>query len=73
VFAPAVSSRRARGAFVAVIERGQERGELSRSQDPRELVALIFGPLLYRRFFSREGLDEGFAKRVVGRALRGEN
>ncbi len=59
-----------RGAFVTVIERGQERGELPRSQDPRELVALIFGPLLYRRFFSRESLREGFAREVVERALR---
>jgi AcrR family transcriptional regulator len=62
-----------REAFVTVIERAQERGELPRSQDPRELVALIFGPLLYRRFFSREGLDEGFAQRVVERALRKAN
>ena len=61
------------GAFVSVIVRAQERGELARSQDPRELVASIFGPLLYRRFFSREGLDEGFAKRVVERALRKAN
>lgn len=59
-----------RGAFVAVVERGQERGELPRSQDARELVASIIGPILYRRFFSREPLDEGFAKRVVERALR---
>lgn len=51
----------------------QEPGELPRSQDPREFVALIFGPLLYRRFFSREGLDEGFAQRVVERALRKAN
>jgi AcrR family transcriptional regulator len=59
-----------RGAFVAVLERAQERGELPRGHDPRELVASIIGPILYRRFFSRETLDEGFAKRVVERALR---
>lgn len=59
-----------RGAFVAVIERAQERGELSRSQDARELVASILGPIFYRRFFSRESLDGEFAKRVVERALR---
>ena len=59
-----------RGAFVAVIERAQERGELSRSHDARELVASILGPILYRRFFSRERLDEAFAKQVVNRALR---
>lgn len=58
-----------RGAFVTAIERGQERGELPRSQDPRELVASILGPILYRRFFSREPLNEAFAKIVVDRAL----
>src|SRR5215472_2558142 len=59
-----------RGAFVTAIERGQERGELPRSQDPPELVASILGPILYRRFFSRERLDEAFARNVVDRALR---
>lgn len=58
-----------RGAFVTAIERAQERGELSRSQDALELVASVLGPILYRRFFSREPLDEAFAKKVVRRAL----
>jgi AcrR family transcriptional regulator len=62
-----------RGVFVTAIERAQERGELSRSQDARELMALILGPLLYRRFFSRESFDAEFAKRVVERALRNGN
>ncbi len=59
-----------RGAFIAAIERGQERGELPGSQDARELVASILGPILYRRFFSREPLNEEFAKNVVARALQ---
>lgn len=59
-----------RGAFVTAIENAQERGELPLSQDPRELVASILGPILYRRFFSREPLNEAFAKKVVERALR---
>ena len=58
-----------RGAFVAVIERAQERGELAHSHDARELVASVLGPILYRRFFSREPLNENFARRVVTRAL----
>jgi AcrR family transcriptional regulator len=58
------------GAFFSVIERARDRGELPRSQDARELVASILGPILYRRFFSREQLDEAFARRVVERALR---
>jgi AcrR family transcriptional regulator len=59
-----------RGAFITAIERAQERGELPRSQDARELVASILGTILYRRFFSCEPLDEAFAKKVVERALR---
>jgi AcrR family transcriptional regulator len=58
-----------RGAFVAVIERAQQRGEISPSQDARELVASILGPIFYRRFVSREPLDEAFARKIVGRAL----
>ncbi len=51
------------GAFFSVIERAQERGELARSQDAGDLVASILGPILYRRFFSREQLDQAFAKK----------
>lgn len=59
-----------RGPFIAVIERGRERGELPRAENAAELAASILGPLLYRRFFSREPLDEAFAKKVIERALR---
>ena len=59
-----------RGALLTVIERGRRRGELPRSEDALELVASIFGPLFYRRFLSREPLDEAFARKVVERALR---
>jgi AcrR family transcriptional regulator len=58
-----------RGAFITVIERAQERGELSKSRDAREIVASILGPILYRRFFSREPLDEAFLKSAVQSAL----
>lgn len=59
-----------RSAFITVIDRGQTRGELSASEDPKALVASVMGPLMYRRYFSRESLDEGFAREVVERALR---
>jgi hypothetical protein len=58
-----------RGAFIAVIERAQERGELAKSRDALEIVASILGPILYRRFFSREPLDEAFLKSVVESVL----
>jgi AcrR family transcriptional regulator len=58
------------GAFFSVIEDARIRGELGRSQDARELVDSILGPILHRRFFSREQLDDAFSKKIVERALR---
>jgi AcrR family transcriptional regulator len=62
-----------RGAFQSVIERAQQRGEISSVQDPSEVIAAILGPLFYRRWFSREPLDERFVKNVVARAIADSN
>jgi len=59
-----------RGAFKVIIERGQERGEVDAAADPTEVIAAVMGPLYYRRWFSREPLDEGFVRGVVERAVR---
>jgi AcrR family transcriptional regulator len=53
----------------SVIERAQQRGELSRGCDPSDIVAAVAGPLFYRRWFSREALDERFVNGVVRRAV----
>jgi AcrR family transcriptional regulator len=53
----------------AVIERGKRRGELPGECDASEIVAAVVGPLFYRRWFSREPLDEGFVQGVVDRAI----
>jgi AcrR family transcriptional regulator len=53
----------------SAIERGKQRGELPRKCVASEVVAAIVGPLFYRRWFSREPLDDGFVKRVVDRAI----
>jgi AcrR family transcriptional regulator len=58
-----------RNVFRLVIERAQQRGEISRSIDSAELIAAILGPLFYRRWFSREPLNERFVKNVVARAI----
>jgi len=58
-------------AFQAVVERGQGRGELSPGRDPAVVVASVIGPLFYRRWFSREALDERFVKSVVATAVGG--
>ncbi len=52
-----------------VIERAQQRGELPRNQNPSYIVAGMVGPLFYRRWFSRERLDERFVKSIVERVV----
>jgi len=52
-----------------IIERAQQKGELPKGVDTTHLVAQILGPLFYRRWFSREPLDERFLADVVARAM----
>lgn len=56
-------------AFGSLAERAQARGELDPNLDVSELTAAIAGPLFYRRWFSREELDDAFVRGVVERAL----
>jgi hypothetical protein len=49
----------------AIIDRAQKRGELSRGGKPSEIVTSVVGPLFYRRWFSRQPLDEEFVKNIV--------
>lgn len=53
-----------------VVERAQRRGELAKRHDPTHLIAQILGPLFYRRWFSREPLDEHFLAGVVARVVK---
>jgi AcrR family transcriptional regulator len=57
--------------FRTVVERGQKRKELPRGRDPADVVAAIVGPLFYRRWFSREALDDRFVRGVVENAVGG--
>jgi AcrR family transcriptional regulator len=52
-----------------VIERARQRGELPRTCLAAEVVAAVVGPLFYRRWFSREPLDDRFVRAVVDRAV----
>jgi AcrR family transcriptional regulator len=56
--------------FRAVIQRGKQRGELPSRENTQELITAILAPLFFRRWFSRESLDEPVARRIVARALR---
>ena len=48
-----------------MIARAVRNGEIPMSTDPSTLIAALLGPLFYRRWFSREPLDDTFVKAVV--------
>ncbi|GCE09344.1 hypothetical protein KDAU_66730 [Dictyobacter aurantiacus] len=48
-----------------IIARAVRNGEIPMSTDPSTLIAVLLGPLFYRRWFSREPLDDTFVKAVV--------
>ena len=48
-----------------VIDRAAGRGEIAATADRSAMIAGLIGPLFYRRWFSREPIDEQFVKRTV--------
>lgn len=52
-----------------VIVRGIGRGELPRGTDPDEVLALVTGPVFYRRLIAHGTVDEHDAAAVVDRVL----
>lgn len=57
--------------YLQVIERGKQNGEVPPATDGSTMVAELVGPLFYRRWFSREALNERFIISVV-RAVIGK-
>ena len=55
--------------FGAIAAQAQARGELDPNFDVSDLTAAIAGPLFYRRWFSRQTLEDAFVRGVVERAL----
>jgi len=62
-------AERRHGVVLAVIERGVRRGELPAGTDPHDVLDLLTGPIVYRRYTGRRSLDAAFAARVVDRVL----
>jgi hypothetical protein len=68
----AIHSRLQRGharPFQEVIARAKRNGEISRNVDSATMIAALIGPLFYRRWFSREPLDDNVVKDVVKRVI----
>lgn len=55
--------------YLVAIERGKKKGQVPAKADAAAMVAQLIGPLFYRRWFSREPLDEKFVKSVVKSVL----
>ncbi len=51
--------------FQQVIERAIARGELPKNTNAPAMIAFLLGRLFYRRWFSREPLDDVFLKEVI--------
>lgn len=54
--------------FNAVVERAKARGEIARGTAATDLIAAIVGPLFYRRWFSKEAIDDRFVNAITGAA-----
>ncbi|WP_436664158.1 TetR/AcrR family transcriptional regulator [Alicyclobacillus acidoterrestris] len=48
-----------------VLQRAVDRGELSANANVSTIVAALLGPLFYRRWFSREPVDDQFVKAII--------
>ena len=51
--------------YFAVAARAKKRGELAPGTNVSEFVASIVAPFFYRRWFTRQPLDDAFVKGVV--------
>ncbi len=56
--------------FFVIAARAKKRGELPPGQSARDLVDAIVAPFFYRRWFSREPIDDAFIKGVVRSIVR---
>jgi AcrR family transcriptional regulator len=52
-----------------VLERAASRGELPEHADISTIVAALLGPLFYRRWFSREPIDDQFVEAIIKRVI----
>jgi AcrR family transcriptional regulator len=55
-----------------VIERAAGRGLISATADQSSIISALIGPLYYRRWFSREPIDDQFVKTIVRNVISGQ-
>jgi hypothetical protein len=59
-------------ALRKVLERAAGRGELPATADRAVMVSALIGPLYYRRWFSREPIDDQFVQAIVRNVISGQ-
>ena len=59
--------------FHEIIRRAQRRGELAKEIDPGTVVAMLLGPLFYRRWFSREPIGKAFTRALIRQVTGARN
>ncbi len=57
------------GPLREVLERAVTRGELPSGTDHSTTIAALMGPLFYRRWFSREPIDDQFVKMIASNVI----
>ncbi|OHU93200.1 TetR/AcrR family transcriptional regulator [Mycobacterium talmoniae] len=55
-----------------LLERAVDRGQIPATADLARIISALIGPLYYRRWFSREPIDDGFVAAVVRTVISGE-
>ncbi len=55
--------------FEEVVQRAKDSGEMPSDRPAADLVAETVGPLFYRRWFSKEPIDDRFVNAVVDAAV----
>jgi AcrR family transcriptional regulator len=55
--------------FQVVIARAKDRAEMPEESSAADLIAATIGPLFYRRWFSKELIDERFVNAIVNSAV----
>jgi AcrR family transcriptional regulator len=56
--------------FHTIVERTKTRGEMPLGKPATDLIAAIVGPLFYRRWFSKEAIDDRFTEAIIEAAIK---
>ena len=55
--------------FNAIVEHAKDKGEMPSDRPAADLIAATVGPLFYRRWFSKEAIDDRFVEAIIDAAV----